>query len=256
MTVTSAAAPLRVALLGFGEFERSALVSYLRLLGFAQPAYEQARVAGRCGLRDRRRRPAGTVDAVLGRRPRGRHGLHRRRWPPEGALAWMMRPIDPLQVLRETRFGTAAVRCQSRVAGPVRPCPTSSRTARSSTLSAAAHRAPSRRQGRCDRRRAAVGHAPPRRDANAADRRGPAGRRQRDRAALPASASCRPWACAPTPQPTASVRSNCWPRRALRHRLPRRRARRRTAKLDGLALCQRHQAPAAKRTPRPRRRWW
>jgi hypothetical protein len=33
----------RVALLGFGDFERSALVSYLRLSGARVPAYQEAK---------------------------------------------------------------------------------------------------------------------------------------------------------------------------------------------------------------------
>ena len=42
MTSLPARAPLRVALLGFGDFERSAMVSYLRLSATRVPAYQEA----------------------------------------------------------------------------------------------------------------------------------------------------------------------------------------------------------------------
>lgn len=91
---------LRVALQGFSEFERTALASYFRLAGNRFPAYEQtpdvddARFivadADSPGVTDRIVETGRVADTVF-------IGSH----APEGALAWMMRPVDPLHVLRE-----------------------------------------------------------------------------------------------------------------------------------------------------------
>lgn len=91
---------LRVALQGFSDFERTALASYFRLAGNRFPAYEQAAEpdearfivadADMPGVIDRIVEAGRVADTVF-------VGSH----APEGALAWMMRPIDPLHVLRE-----------------------------------------------------------------------------------------------------------------------------------------------------------
>jgi CheY-like chemotaxis protein len=91
---------LRVALEGFSGFERNALASYFRLAGDRFPAYEQADDlhAARFIVAD-----ADHPEAVQRVLDAGRVadtvfiGSH----APEGALGWMMRPIDPLHVLRE-----------------------------------------------------------------------------------------------------------------------------------------------------------
>lgn len=92
--------PFRVALLGFSAFERSALSSYFRLASHRQPRYEhvpdfnQAQFliadADQSGVIDIVSSAGRTNDTVFV----GAHGS-------PGATAWMMRPIDPLHVLRE-----------------------------------------------------------------------------------------------------------------------------------------------------------
>ncbi len=90
----------RVALQGFSGFERSALASYFRLAGDRFPAYEQAE-----GLNDARFivADADHPDAVRQVVEAGRLAdtVFIGAQVPEGALAWMMRPIDPMHVLRE-----------------------------------------------------------------------------------------------------------------------------------------------------------
>ncbi|ODV13137.1 MAG: hypothetical protein ABT20_02600 [Rubrivivax sp. SCN 70-15] len=92
--------PYRVALLGFSAFERSALGSYFRLAINRAPAYEQVdSVADAHFL---------VIDTDHGDAVRAVQALDRvddavfvGAQAPEGASAWMMRPIDPLHVLRE-----------------------------------------------------------------------------------------------------------------------------------------------------------
>ena len=100
--MSSALAPAarRVALLGFGDFERSALVSYLRLSGSRVPAYQEAASLASADYVIADADHAGTLDTVLGA-DRVADTVFIGSLAPEGALAWMMRPIDPLQVFRE-----------------------------------------------------------------------------------------------------------------------------------------------------------
>lgn len=93
-------ARLRVALLGFGDFERSALVAYLRLSATRVPAYEEAATLTSADYVIADADHAGTLDAVLGA-DRVADTVFIGSLAPDGALAWMMRPIDPLQVFRE-----------------------------------------------------------------------------------------------------------------------------------------------------------
>ena len=113
MTVISAAAALRVALLGFGEFERSALVSYLRLSGSREPAYEEVKSLADADFVIADPDHVGTLDAVLGA-DRVADTVFVGALAPEGALAWMMRPIDPLQVFREIDSAVALRKSQAR----------------------------------------------------------------------------------------------------------------------------------------------
>ena len=62
----SAPAAQRVALLGFGDFERSALVSYLRLSSSRVPAYQEAPSLASADFVIADADHAGTLDAVLG----------------------------------------------------------------------------------------------------------------------------------------------------------------------------------------------
>lgn len=119
MVLTAVAAPQRIALLGFGDFERSALVSYLRLTGTRVPAYVEAvSVTGADYVIADADHP-GTLDAVLGA-DRVADTVFIGSLAPDGALAWMMRPIDPMQVFRE--LDASVVLRRSR-ADAVRPAP-------------------------------------------------------------------------------------------------------------------------------------
>ena len=93
-------APVRVAILGFSAFERSAITSYFGLNPGRMPRYElvddvdEARMvvadADQPGVAVLLRTLGRTAQAVF-------IGEH----PPAHAGAWMMRPIDQTQVLRE-----------------------------------------------------------------------------------------------------------------------------------------------------------
>lgn len=124
MSLTSAALPLRVALLGFGDFERSALMSYLRLSGSRVPAYEEAASLADADFAIADVDHTGTLDAVLGA-DRVADTVFVGALAPEGALAWMMRPIDPLQVFREIDSAVALrkSRAKPRDAGAAAPPP-------------------------------------------------------------------------------------------------------------------------------------
>lgn len=93
-------APYRVHLLGFSEFERSALGSCFRLAATRRPAYEQVAQAADAQFLVV---DADHADAVRSVASLGR--VHESVFigaeVPDGATAWMMRPIDPLHVLRE-----------------------------------------------------------------------------------------------------------------------------------------------------------
>lgn len=93
-------APIPVALLGFSTFERNALASYFRLAPRTAPAYvhvldvDDARFvvadSDQPGVPELLDALGRVGDAVF----IGSQG-------PDAAAAWMMRPIDPAQVLRE-----------------------------------------------------------------------------------------------------------------------------------------------------------
>ena len=92
--------PYLVALQGFSAFERSALGSYFRLASRREPAYEQVESLAECQFVVTDADQPAAVQAVLQAGRVGEAvfiGSH----APEGATAWMMRPIDPLHVLRE-----------------------------------------------------------------------------------------------------------------------------------------------------------
>jgi two-component system, cell cycle response regulator len=103
----------RVALLGFGDFERSALVSYLRLSSSRVPAYQETATLDSADYVIADADHAGTLDAVLGA-DRVADTVFIGSLAPDGALAWMMRPIDPLQVFREFDATVALRRSQAQ----------------------------------------------------------------------------------------------------------------------------------------------
>jgi two-component system cell cycle response regulator len=90
----------RVLLLGFGEFERQALSSYLRLSGSREPAYEQVDLLEQADFVIADADHPGAIDAVLAAH-RAADTVFIGSLAPEQALAWAMRPIDPLQLFRE-----------------------------------------------------------------------------------------------------------------------------------------------------------
>jgi two-component system, cell cycle response regulator len=90
----------RVALLGFGEFERHALASYLRLAGPRESAYEQVDLIGEADFVIADADHSGAIDAILAA-DRVADTMFIGSLAPDGALGWAMRPIDPLQVFRE-----------------------------------------------------------------------------------------------------------------------------------------------------------
>lgn len=90
----------RVMLLGFGEFERQALASYLRLAGSRALAYKQVESIADADFIIADADHPGAIDSVL-TADRVADTVFIGALAPEGALAWAMRPIDPLQVFRD-----------------------------------------------------------------------------------------------------------------------------------------------------------
>jgi two-component system, cell cycle response regulator len=90
----------RVLLIGFGDFERQALTSYLRFSGTRVPAYEQVDDIANADFVIADADHPGAIDEVMAA-DRGADTVYIGSLAPEGALAWAMRPIDPLQVFRE-----------------------------------------------------------------------------------------------------------------------------------------------------------
>lgn len=113
---------LQVALLGFGDFERSALVSYLRLSASRTPAYAEAASLASADYVVADADHTGTLDTVLGA-DRVADTVFIGSLAPDGALAWMMRPIDPLQVIREIDAAVSLRQAQAadRLTPPAAP---------------------------------------------------------------------------------------------------------------------------------------
>ena len=90
----------RVALLGFSLFERSTLATYFRLAAQRSPRFElvSARYGSDFILADAD--DAASVQLVRATERLG-ETVFVGSQAPDGAVAWMMRPIDPLQVMRE-----------------------------------------------------------------------------------------------------------------------------------------------------------
>ena len=92
--------PVRVALLGFSKFERTALDACFRLAGVREPHYEQVSDLEQAALLVADADHAASVQLVEVTERLADTvfiGAH----PPEDARAWMARPIDPLHVMRE-----------------------------------------------------------------------------------------------------------------------------------------------------------
>ncbi|MDE2368637.1 MAG: response regulator [Burkholderiales bacterium] len=91
---------LRVALLGFSDFERGALASYFRLASHREPSYvfEPMLTEADYLVADADHLPSVQLVEAIERMDEAIFIGH---LPPAGAMAWMSRPIDPLKVLRE-----------------------------------------------------------------------------------------------------------------------------------------------------------
>ena len=89
----------RITLLGFSAFERTTLASYFRLASTREPHYEQVQLVQDADLIVADADHAASVKLVLAidRLPETVFVGAR---APEGAIAWLTRPIDPLRVLR------------------------------------------------------------------------------------------------------------------------------------------------------------
>lgn len=99
--------PYRVSVQGFSDFERSALASYFRLASNRTPAYAQVDASADARFLVVDSDNAEAMQAVLAA---GRTGdaVFIGSQAPDGVSAWMMRPIDPLHVLRELDAMVAA----------------------------------------------------------------------------------------------------------------------------------------------------
>jgi CheY-like chemotaxis protein len=108
----------RVALQGFSAFERNALASCFRLSHGATPGYEPVDGLAQADFVVADADHPGVIDAL---QAAGRVGdtVFVGAQAPEGAAAWMMRPIDPLYVLRELD-AMAALRHPSPAPAPSR----------------------------------------------------------------------------------------------------------------------------------------
>jgi len=89
-----------VALEGFSDFERGALASYFRLAGQRTPAYVQVAHAGHSDFLIADADHASALDAVQ-RAGRVRDTVFVGARAPQGAMAWLPRPIDPVHIVRE-----------------------------------------------------------------------------------------------------------------------------------------------------------
>jgi CheY-like chemotaxis protein len=93
-------APIPVALLGFSTFERNALASYFRLAPRSQPSYVHVLDVDDARFVVADSDQAG-VPELLDALGRVGDAVFIGTQSPDAAAAWMMRPIDPAQVLRE-----------------------------------------------------------------------------------------------------------------------------------------------------------
>lgn len=92
--------PFKVAFLGFTDSERSALTSYFRLASSRQPAYEQVATLTDAQYLVADADHAPSVQLVVATE-RLEETVFVGAQAPAGHRAWMMRPIDALQVMRE-----------------------------------------------------------------------------------------------------------------------------------------------------------
>lgn len=89
-----------VALQGFSEFERGALSSFFRLAAVRTPAYVQVARLDRSDFVIADADHGASLQAVLSA-GRTHDTVFVGAQPPEGAMAWLPRPIDPMHIVRE-----------------------------------------------------------------------------------------------------------------------------------------------------------
>ena len=89
-----------VAVDGFSEFERTTLSSFFRLAARRSPSYVEVREADRCDfvIADADRAAVLRTASVSGR---AGITVFIGKLAPEGAMAWLPRPIDPMHIMRE-----------------------------------------------------------------------------------------------------------------------------------------------------------
>ena len=89
-----------VAVDGFSEFERTTLSSFFRLAARRSPSYVEVREADRCDfvIADADRAAVLRAASVSGR---AGITVFIGKLAPEGAMAWLPRPIDPMHIMRE-----------------------------------------------------------------------------------------------------------------------------------------------------------
>jgi CheY-like chemotaxis protein len=93
-------AAFQIAVLGFSSFERKALASYFRLAANRTPAYHQTSDLARAQFLVVDADQSGVVESVI-ESGRLRDAVFIGAHAPLEAQSWMMRPLDPLHVLRE-----------------------------------------------------------------------------------------------------------------------------------------------------------
>ena len=87
-----------VAVDGFSEFERTTLSSFFRLAARRSPSYVEVREADRCDFVIADADRAAVLRAASGRAD---ITVFIGKQVPEGAMAWLPRPIDPMHIMRE-----------------------------------------------------------------------------------------------------------------------------------------------------------
>jgi CheY-like chemotaxis protein len=136
-------APYLVALQGFSAFERSALGSYFRLASNRSPSYEQVDSLADCQFLIADADHAGVVQAIV-RGGRVGDTVFIGARAPDNAVAWMMRPIDPLHVMRELDAMVAVKAIERGSAATLAPAAVA---ARAPLRSASPGPTPTRRSG-------------------------------------------------------------------------------------------------------------
>jgi two-component system cell cycle response regulator len=89
-----------VALQGFSGFERSTLSSFFRLATKRSPSYEEVDDIDRCDFIVADADDDASLAAVLGA-GRAHDAVFVGARAPQGAMAWLPRPIDPMHIVRE-----------------------------------------------------------------------------------------------------------------------------------------------------------